>query len=595
MAKRNKAKRQSSDSESDDDSADGSSARPILQSFLETVFVPLMKQNQSILAEVKNLANAMITASTATQQTAAAVAQPTTSQASTSSTPSPTQQLATSLSNMPIDLMSKGGVEAYRAGSTPPADWKPLALEQKNRNALLAVLSHFETGGFDTLLQVGTSGTGKVSTSPKTAGQIEVASYDVHDNHHMIGNRHKLKKEDVSTWSGWIHGKTDCALAPYSGSTPRVEATLDLSASGNEGLVANFKHQQRIRSQMMHDFIRAILTEASYRSLLSDKVFVEYERELDRSKFVCGLSILWLLLEAIKPTAVVDAKELEKIIERTTLLGDYKDDVRAYISRMRGALNDIRKKHGADAYADRRYAEHLFTQLKKSKLDIFRRWVEAVWTTQFLTNKSSFDVMTFEAEATEVYVGCEHEDDVNAPAEEDSKKIALLTQKNKTLQQRVKALERVDPEKSNEKSSAGGKKGVAKSITAWRMVKKGNTIRKDGILYEWCDKHKAQDGSFSGLYMRCNDGDHHNHELWLTTRKKPFAKRGSGKRKADDSGGDDKDTEASSSTNSKSLTPAWKKEKRKAFITDAVCLGMSDEQAQSLFEKHSDMAEKPDF
>ena len=589
MAK--KRKELPDDSSVDSASSSGSNSMSVLQRFVVEVVSPIVQSNQAVVKANQAVVKGVETLVKEVKILAASTAKlvQNSSQPSVAPIRSVVHSQATSLSNIPIDLMTKSGSSAYLAGSTPPADWKPLSLEQKNKSKLLEVLAHFETGsGFDSLLLIGKSGTGKIHATPKTVGQIEVASFDVSNFSHMLTARHELARVNVSDWSQWIHGPVDCSLTRLA-SNPRIESTLDLDASDdNVKKVANHKHQQRIKSQMAHDFIRAILTEASYKSLLSDKSFVEYEKELDGSKFYCGLSLLWLVLEAVKPAAVVDAKELEKVIEGTTLLGHYKDDVRAYISCMRGALTEIRKKHGQDAYGDRRYTEYLMGQLKKSQLGVFRRWVEIEWT-KFITNRSTFDVLNFETDATEIWVGHTHEDDTNAPATEESKKLALLTQQNKTLQKKVKALTDSDAGKSNDKDRDGNNSDlVVEGIERWRTIKKGNTYRKDGKLFEWCDKHKHHTGAYSGLYMRCNNGDHHDHELWLRKRKKPSKGRrdGGSKRKADDSEGDaNAKPEDSSSTKSKSLTPVWKKERRTAFITDAVCNGMSDEQAAGLWER----------
>ncbi len=66
-------------------------------------------------------------ASTASQRTTLH----TTNASSTTTTLIPAKQLATSLSNILIDLMTKGGVEAYETGSSPPLCFLPIALSWK--------------------------------------------------------------------------------------------------------------------------------------------------------------------------------------------------------------------------------------------------------------------------------------------------------------------------------------------------------------------------------------------------------------------------------------------------------------------------------
>ena len=80
---------------------------------------------------------------------------------------------------------------------------------------------------------------------------------------------------------------------------------------------------------------------------------------------ICGLTLLWLVLERLEPKTVLDVRELERTITSTKLHGPPCDgDVRLYLSTLKNALDELKSKHGDSAMTDHKFTEHVFDGLK---------------------------------------------------------------------------------------------------------------------------------------------------------------------------------------------------------------------------------------
>lgn len=74
-----------------------------------------------------------------------------------------------------------------------------------------------------------------------------LGDYLQNKGYHSIANythSQNLERDNALKFSGFIHGGVnDVLTVPQT----KIQKTLDLAAIGNEGLVANMKHQYRIR------------------------------------------------------------------------------------------------------------------------------------------------------------------------------------------------------------------------------------------------------------------------------------------------------------------------------------------------------------
>jgi hypothetical protein len=515
---------------------------------------------------------------------------------------------ATSLNDLDIELGTKTGDAAYARGAAAPGGWKRCGIQSKeDKDKLLSALTlRLRNNGADTLLNIPDldKSTGRNNANPEVlSNNSKAPSMNLNNHQNMLVAKHRLTAKSIRAYSNWYNGATDCELVEAPDKLE--QETLEFNARGNNGndaLVSMYKRQLRIRSSMLHDFIQNLLTETAYNTFLANRELLEYTKKLDGKTFICGTTLLWMLLEILKPNTAVDAQEHETIIETTTCHPGCQDNPFRYCATMRNAYNELRQKHGIDAYNANRYLTQLFRGLRTTRNEVLRTWTQGLWS-QFLVDSSSVKAEDVEKGAVEIYhaqVQVGEWQDAKPSSDEAAKlrkELALLTKQHKNLKEQVS---------QQSGSTAGADAGKAGDLPEWRKKKVGATKFVDGVKYEWCDKHASERYGTSGLYMTCNDGDHHNHEKWQATKDRRKARstkkrQATSEEKTTSSGGGDADTKVTfqKDKKAKTLTPAWKKKGKAAFVTMGITqYGMSEQMAEqfySEFEKNGGDESEADF
>jgi len=180
---------------------------------------------------------------------------------------------ATTTASMPINLGTTAGVKAYLHGTQISDRYKNMTLESSNKETFKTLTGSLDSMGYSTLINVPTDGSGLPDANPKrlSSGK-EVANIDLKDYFHLVKRFANVSKEHVENWSAFIHGDVNDGLQTVD---PRIEKYLDLKAKGNDGLVAQLKHQLRIRCNMLREVLEQALTTAAYVLLLMKRKSLE--------------------------------------------------------------------------------------------------------------------------------------------------------------------------------------------------------------------------------------------------------------------------------------------------------------------------------
>jgi len=229
---------------------------------------------------------------------------------------------------------------------------------------------------------------------------------------------------------------------------------------------------------MLHDCIQSLLTETAYNTFLANRELLEYTKKLDGKTFICGTTLLWMLLEILKPNTntAVDGQQHESIIETTTCHPGCQDNPFMYCAIMRNAYNELKQKHGIESYSANRYLTQLFRGrgLRTTRNEVLRTWTQGLWS-KFLVDSSSVKAEDVEKGAVEIYhaqvQAGEWKDAKPDEAVKLRKELALLTKQHKNLKEQVT---------QQSGSPAGAGTGKVGDMPEWRKKKVGTTKIMDG-------------------------------------------------------------------------------------------------------------------
>mmetsp|Transcript_10109 Transcript_10109/g.15019 ORF Transcript_10109/g.15019 Transcript_10109/m.15019 type:complete len:609 (-) Transcript_10109:104-1930(-) len=439
-----------------------------------------------------------------------------------------------------LDLNTSSGIKGWQHGVQLPPSMENMDVKvgPTGRKQLRALGDHLRHNGYHSVLNIPTSGTGLPESAPgKTAGGQEIPAVNLSDHVNLATDMQNLTRDDTLKFAGFIHGGLQDGLAVPS---KRVQKTLDLTTSGNDGLVANMKQQLRIRCDMLMTILQQVTNEASLNSLLAQKDLFTWTKETDGTEFYCGLTVLWLIFELIEPKTVIDARDVEKIIEETTLIKDCDGDVRTYFSTVKKARDELHSRYGTDRMNDQRFTEILFKNLNTVEQEHFKRFISTNYTTWL--SEATIDLDKFMAAVDKIYTGLVTSQEWTTSAPEDPKVLALTTA-NKSMKKKLAKLTSTTTSAGSTngagnfkdgKEMAGPQGSTGWSVEKWRTIKKGDSItRPDGTQHFWCDKHY----SGKGLYMKPNVSDPpgHDHAKWESFKDRQREKAAKRKKDKDDS------------------------------------------------------------
>ena len=502
-----------------------------------------------------------------------------------------------------IDLSTRVGNHLFLAGTTVPqriAD-NPWTVNSTNYAEIMAYLNTLKTiNGFDFAFMVPTDGTGELFTSPKILSSGEKrANVDLQKRKCMVEFCAQISTPDVLKYAGFIHGDNTTGL---SRSTDMVQKALNFSvADENELLVAQYKNQLRIRSEMLYIVLNKCITKSSLDTFLkSNKDKLQYTREADGTPFFCGFTLLWYILEALEPKSVIDAAKYEKKIESATL-ADFQSCVRSYIAEVKGAYDDLRSRHGENRMTESKFVEHVFNGLQSATNPMFKEVLTSS-RTLWLTDSSKFNVDVFLSKLENVYNALITANTWNEVDATEQKVIALTTEvknvkkENTKLRKQVQAAGGGDkntqqsgqpngpPYMKNGVEMAGAPGTSDHNIQKWRTINSGEFKNdpKSGVRHQWCKEHRRS----KGLYMLCNSEDKqfHDHAKWkesLPARKIRAEKAGGAGEESSSSGS----KKRKDSPTKLKVTAGVKSSRKTAFVTSLTMKGLDHHQAEEVWEE----------
>ena len=467
----------------------------------------------------------------------------------TASSPPAMISRATNPMTAPIDLGTKAGSATFAAITEVDSKDKGLIVNVANRSKLQ---SHFrilnDARGYAPAFTMPTSGTGKPDPQPKKLpGGGEAASVDIKDTTNISTDFSTCTRDELLKWVGWIHGDVHCGLHIP---TTRIQKTLDFENSDpNLVLVALMKHQLRIRCDALMIFFRKLIEEANLNTFLADKEVLTWTKQDDGTKFTCGLTFMWQLLECVEPKAIMDSKEYERIIKATALGSDCQGDIHKYCNTVLEAWNTLTLKHSkttgmsADDVVD-----SVLSQLMTVDNELFKTAVQNKFVEYLSSQPNKIKPRELTNEFITLYQSLVHGKIWDDKPQPDPKVLALRTEIKK-LSAENRKLKKSKSEPNLRSASGGGnentngppymKNGIEMAgpqgssgagVQMWRTIKKGEfaTSPVNGALHQWCPLHFQG----NGLYMKCNsqDGKTHDHAAWEKWDKEKNSKRKGKKR-----------------------------------------------------------------
>ncbi len=110
------------------------------------------------------------------------------------------------------------------------------------------------------ILQVPTSGTGKMAGALLTINTISLENVNLGSYVHILTNHTtKLTKDQLRAYSSWFFCAEDEQLATRKAPNDMVAHLVNLEAAGNQGLIANCKVELRHESLMLYHFLVNLL------------------------------------------------------------------------------------------------------------------------------------------------------------------------------------------------------------------------------------------------------------------------------------------------------------------------------------------------
>ena len=437
-----------------------------------------------------------------------------------------------------ITIGSRVGNQIFRDATTVPSviEENKWTVESSNYDSILSFLNDQKNiNGYDALFLVPTKGTGDLMQNPKKLSSgDEVANVDITDKLCMVNSSAKLETKHVLEYAGFIHGSVKSGR---KASTDMEQKVLDFTSTNpNSLLVAKYKHQLRIRSEMLCILLNKCIARPSLDTfLLHQKKTLQYTKESDGTTFYDGLTLLWYILEALEPKSVIESAKYEKIIESTTL-ASCDMNVRAYISKVKGNYDELITRHGTGRMSDSKFTEIVFKALKEATNPSFSAAVLAK-ETSWLTDAKNFKLDEFFTSLESLYNALVLSNRWSEVSETDQKVIAMAADLKSVKQTNKQILKSAGgdggekqkptgPFMKDDVEMAGPPGSPDGKIPKWRTVKKGDTMAdpKSGALHQWCKEHRQK----RGLYMICNSEDKksHDHAKWLENRGQRKKKNG---------------------------------------------------------------------
>ena len=245
---------------------------------------------------------------------------------STHATPMCVQQIPTPKSVLTspygnyYDLTQKSGKALWRDVVSADDDQVRLDMNVTNSKAIIELFQDKAiTFAWMGHVNIPTAGTGMVhATSATTPAGNPKYNADLSDFKNLVDNFSHITLEQVMAFESWFMGDDHQPRAVRHSSLKMKY--IDVNAPGNSGLVARFKHECCTVSTMLWHTIRNHLTSTSFKALMVQKKDFLYVCE-EMGNHTCeGFTLLRMVYQVVKPNVIVDVNELQRKMERITLL-----------------------------------------------------------------------------------------------------------------------------------------------------------------------------------------------------------------------------------------------------------------------------------
>ena len=395
-----------------------------------------------------------------------------------------------------FDLDTKDGKYQWSIMTRMIGGWKLLPISVENADRLMDLFKDRKTQfGLDSICTVPTSGTGNSYPRPRTIAGVDYQNTDLKDHFELLKDIHMLTLNHVRAYSGWFMGGESSTLVT---STDMQIKAIDPNKIGNAGLVNQFKIRLRRLSGALHFILKNHVSRSSYNSFLPSLKICLYQDKVSGRKLICGLILLKMAMEVMKPQLVINHRQKEKALESLTL-SNAENNVRTFLTKMQEQRDEIDtlRKDGVK-YDAQRFLTLMFDKLLETSCPDFLSEVK-LSRNQWVKNPAAIDENVLVAEFINLYTNFKSNGEWDKHVvNKDATIIALAT----ALKAAKKATEPAPKLKGAPKSNDTGP-------PAWKFEKVGatTTCPDSGNIFKWCPHHGSI-ANGKGMYMPA----YHDHD-----------------------------------------------------------------------------------
>ena len=462
--------------------------------------------------------------------------------------------------NTSLDPESKSGKYQWSAMTAMQSGWKLIAVNVDNADTIMDLFKDRRTQfGFDVIMNVPTSGSGAYDASPRSIAGTDFWNADLSDHKSLLVDLHTLTIDQVKAFSGWFMGGQDAALVA---STDMIIHEVNPNEPGNAGLVNAHKIRLRRLSGVLHFILKNHITRSSYNTFKADEAEFLYTHEATRRQHTCGLILLKLAMNVMKPQLVINHREVEKEFENLTL-ADSGYDLRHYITTAQEKVNQIDTLRPDGVKYDRqRMLTKVFEQVQTAGCKDFLATVK-MDRSNWIKDPANFDHATIFGQWINLYTNFKSTGEWDEVAVDKDAQIVALTSELK--KEKLKNGDQRIPKKDKATKKAGQSDAPEDKKKPWRTTFVGKiTTDPDGKPMKWCGKHGAIDketGKQPGCYMPPD----HDHAVWAKERKAKQEAYEAKKRKHAD--GDNGDSSGSDKSKKNKMSLSLKEKMRTALVS----------------------------
>ena len=178
---------------------------------------------------------------------------------------------------------------------------------------------------------------GAVNAAPLITVGLYHWNADVRDYINILTSYHHILHDQEHAFSRWFTGNKTSTLTKSTGMKLN---TIYPNEASNFGLVNRYKILLRKFSRAIHFILKKYISRSSYTYLQTEKSKVIYTDDCSGRNIMCGLILLMMALQVMKPQMVIGHQSKERKMEDLTM-DSCKNNVHAYLSNMQEMRNEI--------------------------------------------------------------------------------------------------------------------------------------------------------------------------------------------------------------------------------------------------------------